>query len=182
MNCVRCLSTIVPGAKFCGNCGLVVGQLVPTETGEHEPTYIHSRIVLEVLSGPGAGQRFPIGSVARLGRANGNEVQLFDAEISRLHAVIYKYDQGFAIVDQDSINGTYVNDARCTGPTWINPGDRIAIGRSQILVGPVAGVQPDQDGVRKKEAGFSPWLFLGLVGAGGILLLIVAAVLFALFV
>ena len=183
MNCVRCLSTIAPGAKFCGNCGLVVAQPVPVETGEHEPTYLHDRMVLELSAGPGAGQRFPVGAVARVGRANGNEIQLFDAEVSRLHAVIYKYDQGFAIVDQDSANGTYVNGVKASGPTWINPGDKITVGRSQLLVSPGFGAAAPDRSVPEpsRGSGLSPWLILGVVAGGGFLLLAGAVFVYLLF-
>ena len=183
MNCVRCLSTIVPGSKFCGNCGLVVSQDAAVGTGEHESTSLQDRMILEIQAGPGSGQRFPLGSVARLGRANGNEIQLFDAEISRLHSVIYEYDQGFAIVDQDSANGTFVNGVEIAGPTWIHPGDQITIGRSRILVsqglGQSASALPVVEGSGGK--GISMWLVLGLVGVSGLFLLIAAVVFFFFF-
>jgi hypothetical protein len=184
MNCVRCLSTIAPGARFCGNCGLVVAQPTAPGTGEHDPTFLKDRMVLEVVVGPGAGQRFPLGSVARLGRANGNEVQLFDAEVSRLHSVIYEYDQGYAIVDQDSINGTFVNGVRITGPTWINPGDEIRVGRSQIRVSPGPGSQAVVEypaAEMPKKEGLSIWLIAGVLIAGGFILVAAAVFVYLLF-
>lgn len=141
-------------------------------------------MVLEIVVGPGAGQRFPVGSVARLGRANGNEIQLFDAEVSRLHAVIYEYDQGYAIVDQDSVNGTFVNGVRLTGPTWINPGDEIRVGRSQIRVSPdfgsqVAAEHPPEESPKKE--GISIWLVAGVLLGGGFLLVAGAVFVYLLF-
>ena len=188
MNCVRCLSEIAPGAKFCGNCGLLVAQPSPAETGEHEPTYLHDRIMLEVVAGPGVGKRYPLGSVARLGRANGNEIQLFDAEVSRLHAVIYRYDEGFAIVDQNSVNGTFLNGRKISEPAWINPGDKISLGRTQIMVaGPgvngQAG-QPSQAAAQVEEpgGGSTTWIIIGVMGAVGVfLMLVLAAIAYFLF-
>jgi hypothetical protein len=58
------------------------------------------------------------------------------------------------------------------GPTWINPGDKITVGRSQLLVsdgfGAPAPVQVDVD---SGGGGFSPWLILGLIAGAGFLLL-----------
>lgn len=153
-------------------------------SGGHDATFLSDRMVLEIASGPGAGQRFPIGSVARLGRANGNEVQLFDAEVSRLHAVVYEYEQGFAIVDQASVNGTFVNGVRIAGPTWIKPGDEIRVGRSAIRVSSGAGnPAPASAAVdeRPGQPAISTWMILAVLAGGGLLLIAAAAVVYLFF-
>ena len=153
-------------------------------SGRHQATFLSDRMVLEIASGPGSGQRFPIGSVARLGRANGNEVQLFDAEVSRLHAVVYEYEQGFAIVDQSSVNGTFVNGVRIAGPTWIKPGDEIRVGRSSIRVSSGVGNQVPGSAAAEERPGqgpISPWMILAVLAGGGFLLIAAAAVVYLVF-
>ncbi len=116
--------------------------------------------------------------MVRLGRANGNEIQLYDAEVSRLHAVIYRYDEGFAIVDQNSVNGTYLNGRRVAEPAWIQPGDKISVGRTRILVsGPgmngQAAQRPQVDAVAQPESSSPQWILIGILGAIGVSLLVV---------
>ena len=73
--------------------------------------------------------------VTTLGRSGEADIAIGgDRGVSKLHARIEPEASGYAIVDLDSRNGTYVNDHRVGGePAPLLPGDHIRIGRT-ILV------------------------------------------------
>ncbi|MEX2353550.1 MAG: FHA domain-containing protein, partial [Gammaproteobacteria bacterium] len=68
-----------------------------------------------------------------LGRVAGKDaghldyVVIPESTIGRRHAVIEYKDYGYWIVDQGSINGTFVNDVRVNGDTRLKHGDRIRL-------------------------------------------------------
>ncbi len=86
-------------------------------------------------SGPHAGEQFEFKSeVITLGRARDNDVPLYlDKEISRRHAVIKLEHGRFVIQDQNSLNGTYVNNERVEAPRPLQDGDIIFVGVSDIV-------------------------------------------------
>ena len=65
--------------------------------------------------------------VVTFGRRGENTVVLTDGLVSGLHAQIVKGDEGLALEDLDSRNGTFVNDVRITRKL-LEDGDRIKIG------------------------------------------------------
>lgn len=73
--------------------------------------------------------------VTTLGRSGEVDIAIRgDRGVSKLHARIETEASGYAIVDLDSRNGTYVNDHRVGGaPAPLLPGDHIRIGQT-ILV------------------------------------------------
>jgi hypothetical protein len=87
---------------------------------------------LVCTAGPHAGQIFDLRSgVITLGRASDNEVSLSgDKEISRRHAIIVQEAGKFIIQDQNSLNGTLVNDEPIEGPRQLENGDIVVIGIS----------------------------------------------------
>jgi hypothetical protein len=66
-----------------------------------------------------------------IGRIAGSDPDYLDyyvvnkATVGRRHAVIRHKDQGYWIVDQGSVNGTFVNDDRVQGERQLRHGDRI---------------------------------------------------------
>jgi len=69
-----------------------------------------------------------------LGRSSACEVALNDTECSRRHALINPQAGGeFWIVDLGSTNGTHVNGRRLMRPTQLANGDRILLGRSELV-------------------------------------------------
>lgn len=66
-----------------------------------------------------------------VGRIAGSDPDYLDyyvvnkATVGRRHAVIKQKDQGYWLVDQGSVNGTYVNDERVAGERQLRHGDRI---------------------------------------------------------
>jgi hypothetical protein len=79
--------------------------------------------------------RLPRSRPFRIGRAKESELRLFDARISRQHALI-DYDprlNSFIVTDLGSSNGVYVNDHRVDRPTVLRDGDRLEIGNLGVI-------------------------------------------------
>ena len=99
---------------------------------------------IRITGGPAAGQQIEVGQELQIGRSAGAEGRLGDdPEISRQHARISRNPQGeLQVEDLGSTNGTYVNGQRISGPTVLNPGDTVQMGRSTLSVeGGAAGGQ-----------------------------------------
>ncbi len=62
-----------------------------------------------------------------IGRSSEADIQLTDERVSRQHASLRWSGSGFALVDLQSTNGTYVNDGKA-GSIRLLDGDRIRIG------------------------------------------------------
>ncbi len=89
---------------------------------------------LTCTTGPHAGEVVKLGSeVATIGRSSDNQLSLFnDKEVSRRHAIIM-YEMGkFMVQDQNSLNGTFVNDENIEGHHYLDDGDIILIGVSYL--------------------------------------------------
>jgi pSer/pThr/pTyr-binding forkhead associated (FHA) protein len=68
-----------------------------------------------------------------IGRASDNIISLFnDKEISRKHSKITYEAGNFIVEDQNSLNGTFVNNQRIEGPRYLEDGDVIFIGVSTL--------------------------------------------------
>ena len=81
-----------------------------------------------------AGQRFPIGAPAVLGRAEDADIYIDDAYASDYHVRIGVQDDSVLLNDLGSTNGTYVNGRRVTVPTSLQKGDAVQIGKTIIEV------------------------------------------------
>lgn len=96
---------------------------------------------LFVIQGADQGRRFDLrpGSVTTLGRDAANSIRLHDDEVSRRHAELHPRPEGngFILVDLDSANGTFVNNARAKRTT-LTPGDHVKVGQTlMIYSGPI---------------------------------------------
>jgi pSer/pThr/pTyr-binding forkhead associated (FHA) protein len=84
------------------------------------------------LGGGRAGDQFPVGlSRTSIGRAPQSDVFLDDITVSREHAVLEQRDDGVHIVDQGSLNGTYVNRERVEDAR-LSDGDELQIGKYRL--------------------------------------------------
>jgi hypothetical protein len=101
----------------------------------HAPATDAGSLALFVQTGPDAGRRLHLARPSiTVGRASTNDLVLGDPVLSRQHAVIRRQDEGWIIADLGSTNGTFVNDVRLGGPRRLQPGDRIRLGRTRLLV------------------------------------------------
>jgi hypothetical protein len=89
--------------------------------------------VLIVRAGSQAGDRFVLdGDLTRLGRHPDSEISLDDITVSRRHAEVQHTEQGYAVADSGSLNGTYVNQERVERAT-LKHGDELQIGKFRLV-------------------------------------------------
>ena len=77
--------------------------------------------------------RLPAGAIRTLGRAPRADIVLDAALVSRLHCRLEAGADSVEVIDLESTNGTYVNDARVERAT-LTQGDRLRIGRVELEV------------------------------------------------
>ncbi|MGI6878457.1 FHA domain-containing protein [Microbacterium sp. gxy059] len=88
--------------------------------------------LLLVRSGPSAGARYLLDSDSTTaGRHPDADIFFDDATVSRRHAEVTRTRATFEIVDQRSLNGTYVNGERVDRATLRN-GDEVRIGKFRL--------------------------------------------------
>ena len=89
---------------------------------------------LVVETGPQAGLTYvlPPGATT-VGRHPDSDIFLGDVTVSRHHAVFHVDDQGLAVEDLGSTNGTYVNGVR-VDRARLAPGDEVFVGKFHLLV------------------------------------------------
>jgi len=86
--------------------------------------------MLKILR-PGSSAPPPPGSL-KIGRATGNDIVIPDVLASRHHATLIPTPGGTEIVDNRSINGTFVNGAR-VDKALLNEGDVVTIGNIDLV-------------------------------------------------
>ncbi len=93
---------------------------------------------LHASGGPLAGNRFPIPKAGLLiGRdPTACAIAISDDSVSKEHAWVVPVDNGVAVIDRQSSNGTYVNstDSPRVNKVFLRNGDRIYLGKSTTTV------------------------------------------------
>jgi sigma-B regulation protein RsbU (phosphoserine phosphatase) len=74
-----------------------------------------------------------LGPVISLGRATECTVPIKDRYLSRRHAEIVFASGEWVVRDCGSVNGTLLNGAKIVAPIALKPGDRIALGDSEVI-------------------------------------------------
>src|SRR5262249_50840693 len=70
-------------------------------------------VALVVIDGPSRGKRHVVqDGAAKVGAAPGNDLQLEDSTVSRVHCALTVGDRGVTLRDLGSTNGTFVGDVR----------------------------------------------------------------------
>ena len=69
----------------------------------------------------------------RVGRDSDNEIQLDNPAVSRFHAEIYRQGYPFYVEDKSSTNGTFVNGSFVNWKAALTDGDRITIGKHDLI-------------------------------------------------
>ncbi len=88
--------------------------------------------LLIVRSGPTAGARYLLDTdVTTVGRHPEADIFFDDVTVSRRHAEITREGTAFEIVDQRSLNGTYVNGERVDRAELVN-GSEVRIGKFRL--------------------------------------------------
>ncbi|MBI4863071.1 MAG: sigma 54-interacting transcriptional regulator [Candidatus Riflebacteria bacterium] len=84
---------------------------------------------------------------AFVGREEGNDLVLDDASVSRVHAKFLKDPGGWSIVDLNSTNGVYINNAKVKEMA-IKDGDVVVLGDYTLFVKSVEVHEPEVGGTR----------------------------------
>ena len=88
--------------------------------------------LLIVRSGPTAGARYLLDTdVTTVGRHPEADIFFDDVTVSRRHAEITRTDSSFELVDQRSLNGTYVNGERVDRAVLTN-GSEVRVGKFRL--------------------------------------------------
>lgn len=116
-----------------------------------------SNYQLVMKTGPNPGQTFVLdGTEFSIGRDINNDFVINDTEMSRKHAKIYIYGQGFVIEDLGSTNGTFVNGQKLVGIHQLVSGDNIAFGENVNCAFEVPAFDPDATRVSAQPPSYSP--------------------------
>ena len=116
-----------------------------------------SNFQLVMKTGPNPGQTFDLdGTEFSIGRDINNDFVINDTEMSRKHAKIYIYGQGFVIEDFGSTNGTFVNGQRLVGIHQLVSGDTIAFGENVNCTFEAPVFDPDATRVSAQPPSYSP--------------------------
>ena len=131
-------------ANYCARCGSLLRDEVgdettlsytPEEEGDPESSLEHVEgPALVIRSGGGrAGEHFKLDRErTTIGRSPECDVFLDDVTVSRRHAVVTRGDGSFAIEDQGSLNGTFLNRRRIeTGE--LEDDDELQIGKYRLV-------------------------------------------------
>jgi DNA-binding NtrC family response regulator/pSer/pThr/pTyr-binding forkhead associated (FHA) protein len=104
---------------------------------------------LLLLSGPSTGLRHEVQTEATIGRSPSCEIPFpDDDQMSRRHARFFVRDGQVHLTDLGSRNGTSVNGERISGEVVLQPGDRVQVGKTTLVVEPpgavaLAGATPE---------------------------------------
>ena len=146
MFCPECGIRNSEGASFCVRCGasLIADQpesattlsYVPGEEDGDTSAFAAAsgdEACLVIRSGGGrAGETYPLrGERVAIGRHPDAEIFLDDVTVSRDHAVVQRDGEGWVIVDEGSLNGTFINRRR-GDRTVLSDGDEIQIGKYKL--------------------------------------------------
>jgi len=101
---------------------------------------------MAVLREPTSNREYPLrGKITILGRDPLCDVVVTTDRTSWRHALIFHTNQGHAIEDLDSVNGTFVNGKRINQRTLLRQGDRVDLPGLAVVFHddvPVAGTKP----------------------------------------
>ncbi|HZL64129.1 MAG TPA: FHA domain-containing protein [Thermoleophilia bacterium] len=146
MFCPECGIRNSEGASFCVRCGasLIADQPESATTMSYSPgdddadanalaVVAGDEACLVFRSGGGrAGETYPLrDDRITIGRHPDASIFLDDVTVSRDHAVVLREGEGWVIVDEGSLNGTYVNRRRGER-TALSDGDEIQIGKYKL--------------------------------------------------
>ncbi len=143
--CPECGFSNPEAARFCARCG---AALVPGEKGETTEAFSPDEAAelldalddlglrgaaLVVRSGGGrSGETFALDtSPTTVGRSPECGIFLDDVTVSRKHAVLTQEGERWRLVDQGSLNGTFVNRER-VDTSDLTDGDEVQIGKYRL--------------------------------------------------
>ncbi|HLM00113.1 MAG TPA: DUF5715 family protein [Pyrinomonadaceae bacterium] len=92
-------------------------------------------IILYIEAPDGRRRRVALENEITVGRTDSAQIAIDDAQLSRVHATVWREGDDLWIQDENSTNGTFVNGERITGERKLNARDEILLGsETRILV------------------------------------------------
>ena len=88
---------------------------------------------LRITSGPDEGKEVTLSDTQVIGRLPTNAIPIKDTGSSRQNTRLYRAQGKFSVIDLNSKNGTYVNNARIE-QTQLNHQDLIAFGSTRVII------------------------------------------------
>lgn len=158
MECTKCGHQNAEGSNFCSHCGERLASQGPLpgdntrifpavsddtgnlpEISAEDQAAVRSlpseHALLIVERGPEAGGRYLLDKPeVTAGRHPGSDIFLDDITVSRHHVKFLRDEQGWHVVDQNSLNGTYVNRTLVDGQAPLRPGDEVQIGKFRMVL------------------------------------------------
>ncbi len=147
LHCPECGFQNLEAARYCEKCGAV---LIPDDVADSTQAMIVSEETVEDVSGAlaevglqgtaiivraGAGRAGETFGLDRdkltIGRSPDCDIFLDDITVSRRHALLVRQRGGYAIEDQGSLNGTFVNRRRVDS-VQLEDGDEVQIGKYKL--------------------------------------------------
>lgn len=135
--CGRCGGVVDAAGGRCTVCGNPVhpanmqnpaGQGAPggKPIATQRPAFLYNKLTNE---------RYPLTqSVSKIGRDQTNNISITnDHYVSRHHSWVLQMQGGYWIEDLGSTNGTLVNGELLGERRQINPGDRLTIGKTELI-------------------------------------------------
>jgi len=103
------------GRELAGSCEVSVDQISMSDSAPTSAALVDSW-----------GQPYRLDPVTTVGRhVDGNGLAIIDGSVSRRHASIVRELDHWTVTDHDSTNGTYLENARITGPRRLWRGARL---------------------------------------------------------
>jgi hypothetical protein len=144
--CPECGYNNPESAHFCAKCG---AALVVPEEGESTEAFaapevpenldpledlgIHGAALIVRSGGGRAGESFALDEgPTTIGRSPECAIFLDDVTVSRKHAVFVQENDGYAVRDVGSLNGTYVN-RELVDHAALRTGDEVQIGKFRLV-------------------------------------------------
>ena len=135
--CPVCGSNVETDMPACPYCGFkLLGstqKFQPIRVNDDEvkapakPSSV--KVGLRVVRGPQTGLVFPLtASTLSVGRSPHCDIFLNDMTVSRMHATLMRTDEGYAVADEHSFNGVWVNNENVEATRLLHAGDVIQIG------------------------------------------------------
>jgi pSer/pThr/pTyr-binding forkhead associated (FHA) protein len=130
--CPECGIRNSEGASFCVRCGASLLADQP-ESATTLSYLLGDEACLVIRSGGGrSGETYPLrGSRVSIGRHPDAAIFLDDVTVSRNHAQVVREGDEWVIVDEGSLNGTYVNRHRGERAV-LSDGDELQIGKYKL--------------------------------------------------
>jgi diguanylate cyclase (GGDEF)-like protein len=107
-----------------------VARTMITQPGKWVARDVRDACLVHIYpTGANMGRRYPLGATALvIGRGDDCGLRIQDSSVSRRHAQVEPGDDGYAVGDFGSTNGTFVNDQPVTAKRKLNDGDYVRVG------------------------------------------------------